>query len=474
LDNQEQLQLLRDAHGNAALLALATVDFTFPDEPDDERTALRSALEAAAIPHWCDATILAELIGSGPPRHSQWARLKKVPVLEPFPARGADAGNVHEASRLAIRKHLAETQHERFMQFSNRAMRLFEADTRPIGRIESTYHLLVADPERGAVALENLDRAWSGTARYEDLAALSVALTELDTSQMLRGRALARARLIVAQRQADAADAAGLGDLADQPPQQAQATGDTGLIGDAHSLVGHVAQARSNLAAADNTEVQPRQEVAGRMDDDPSAIRLVERARGGDEHAWDELVKRYAPRVVAICHRYRLDRADADKVGESVWLQLVDQLDRIRDPAALPGWLATTTERECLRALRTARRYDPTSSPGQSQVPPDPIDAMIEEAIHAGELHGALRAAYDDLPDKCQQLLSMLLSDPPVPYAEISATLSIPIGSIGPQHRRCLERLRRSPHLSTFSDRQIADNEAENATTRDAGGGWHT
>ena len=182
LDSHEQLQLIRDAHGDPALLALATVDLTFPDIPDGERVALRLALEAAAVPHWCDAAILAELIDdSGSPSPSQWARLKKLPVVEPFPARGADAGNVHEASRLAIRKHLAETQQKRFIEFSARSARVFEADTRPIGRIEWIYHLLVADPERGAVELEDLDRAWSGTAHHEDLAALSAALTELDS-----------------------------------------------------------------------------------------------------------------------------------------------------------------------------------------------------------------------------------------------------------------------------------------------------
>jgi RNA polymerase sigma factor (sigma-70 family) len=521
LDNHEKLRLIRDAHGDPAFLALATVDFTFPDEPDNERTVLRSALEAAAIPHWCDAAILADLTGSGSPSNKQWARLKKVPVVEPFPARGTDAGNVHEASRLAIRKHLTETQHERFMQFSSRAVRLFEADTRPISRIESTYHLLVADPERGAVALENLDRTWSGTARYEDLAALSVALTELDASQMLQGKALVRARLILAQRQADAASATGLDDLADQLLQEAQATGDASLIRDAYSLVGNVAQARNNLAAAqraftqslaiserlatldptntgwqrdlaiahrrlgnvaqarnnlpaaaDNIKAQPRREVAGHMDD-PSGINLVERARGGDQYAWDELVERYAPLVWSICRRYQLGRIDIDHVGQTVWLLLFEEIGNLPVSATLPGWLATTTQRECIRVLLAARRYDLTSSPGHREVSPDQADAMIEREILAAEPHAALRAAYADLPDRCRQLLSMLLSDPPVPYVQISATLSIPVGSIGPQRMRCLERLRRSPHLSTFIDGQIAGNEAENARTRDAGGGWH-
>jgi hypothetical protein len=41
----------------------------------------------------------------------------------------------------------------------------------------------------------------------------------------------------------------------------------------------------------------------------------------------------------------------------------VDQLDNIRDPAALPGWLATTTRRECRRILRTAQTATPAAWP---------------------------------------------------------------------------------------------------------------
>jgi hypothetical protein len=149
LDSAEQLQIIRDAGGDPALLALATVDLLFSGLPDAERVAMRSALEAAAVPHWCDSGILTDLIeASGPAGSGQWARLKKLPIIESFPARGTDAENVHEASRLAIRKRLAETEPARFTLLSRRSARVFELDMRPIGRIEWIYHLLVADPER--------------------------------------------------------------------------------------------------------------------------------------------------------------------------------------------------------------------------------------------------------------------------------------------------------------------------------------
>jgi len=74
---------------------------------------------------------------------------------------------------------------------------------------------------------------------------------------------------------------------------------------------------------------------------------LVSRARNGDRQAWDALVSRFAPMIWSICRKYGLGEADAGDAGQSVWLHLVDHLDRVRDPAALPGWLATTTRREC-------------------------------------------------------------------------------------------------------------------------------
>jgi DNA-binding CsgD family transcriptional regulator len=123
----------------------------------------------------------------------------------------------------------------------------------------------------------------------------------------------------------------------------------------------------------------------------------------------------------------------------------VDQLDHLRDPGALPGWLATTTIRECLRRLtgRGAERLDTRLADSLQSA----ADVVIDEEILA-ERHMALRAAFAGLPPRYQQLLSMLTSDPPHSYAEISAELGIPVGSIGPYRARCLDRLRSYPVIA--------------------------
>jgi RNA polymerase sigma factor (sigma-70 family) len=190
--------------------------------------------------------------------------------------------------------------------------------------------------------------------------------------------------------------------------------------------------------------------------DDPSVVGLVARAAGSDQAAWDELVDRYAPLVWSICVRFELSSQDIEDVGQNVWLRLVEQLGNLREPAALPGWLATTTRRECLRVVKAAQRVDIPGDELEERLSPRTDAAAIDQEIIMAERNALLRAALAELPPRCRQLLSMLVSDPPCSYAEISAVLGIRIGSIGPERGRCLERLRRSEFLTGLSDVEFA------------------
>jgi RNA polymerase sigma factor (sigma-70 family) len=190
--------------------------------------------------------------------------------------------------------------------------------------------------------------------------------------------------------------------------------------------------------------------------DDVPVTDLVTRARTGDKQAWDALVERYNPLVWAICRRYRLSAADAQDAGQSAWLHLVEQLGNLRDPAALPGWLATTTRRECARVLRAAHH------PQAPALVPDAGNSVDEQAetpeqeLLAAERRATLREALTCLPPRGQQLLTLLTRDPPVPYAQISATLGIPVGSIGPTRRRYLDKLRSHPAITALITAQAA------------------
>jgi len=183
--------------------------------------------------------------------------------------------------------------------------------------------------------------------------------------------------------------------------------------------------------------------------DDPTVVALVTRAAGGDPAAWNDIVERYAPLVWSICARFQLGPSDREDVAQNVWLLLVEQLGKLREPAALPGWLGTTTRRECLRVVTAASKTERLGT-GLDDALQFVDNTIVDEEVLMAERNAALRTAFAELPPRYQELLAMLAKDPPVPYAEISATLDIPVGSIGPQRARCLERMRKSPALAAL------------------------
>ena len=179
---------------------------------------------------------------------------------------------------------------------------------------------------------------------------------------------------------------------------------------------------------------------------DPLAA-LVHAAREGRQDAWDAIVDRFLPLVGAIIRRHRLSEADGDDVSQTVWLRLVEHLDALREPEALPGWIRTTTRNECLRVLAARGRVQVVDPQEGGSFPDSSSDRAVDDELLAAERRQALREALAELPAGRRDLLLLLLTDPPLAYEEISARLGLPIGSIGPTRARALEQLRRTRAL---------------------------
>jgi RNA polymerase sigma factor (sigma-70 family) len=194
---------------------------------------------------------------------------------------------------------------------------------------------------------------------------------------------------------------------------------------------------------------------ARRCRDNPVVTDLVARAKTGDRQAWDALVERYAPLIWSICRRHGLGDADAEDAGQNVWLKLAGQLGSIRESAELPGWLATTTRRECARILRMAAGPGGAGSLQDAGTIPDDRAEAADRLVLEAERHAVLRQALADLPPCCEQLIALLASDPPLTYAEISVRLDIAVGSIGPSRSRCLDRLRRHPAIAALINSDV-------------------
>jgi RNA polymerase sigma factor (sigma-70 family) len=170
----------------------------------------------------------------------------------------------------------------------------------------------------------------------------------------------------------------------------------------------------------------------------------VRAAAAGDRKAWDHLVDRYSGLVWSICRKLGLSTEDAADAVQLTWLALLQNLDRIREPERLAGWLAITCRRQCLALIRRSR---PTVSAGD-----DLMERLLshgspaDEPLLAAEQFALLWQAFRQLSDMCQRILRALVVDPedgPPSYLAVAAHLQMPVGSLGPTRARCLSQLRK-------------------------------
>lgn len=187
------------------------------------------------------------------------------------------------------------------------------------------------------------------------------------------------------------------------------------------------------------TPIRPAEALASKAMPERPVAELLLAAAAGDRTAWDAIVDRYIRLVWSVVRGFRLDDAACHDVVQTVWLRLLENLERIRDPDKLPGWLSTTTRNEALRVLRQQHRLRPTDFEVDVA---DPTAVSFDEILIDDETSRALIAAFGQMPEGCQQLLRLLTAEPSLDYEMISAIIDRPIGSIGPTRQRCLDRLR--------------------------------
>jgi len=158
----------------------------------------------------------------------------------------------------------------------------------------------------------------------------------------------------------------------------------------------------------------------------------------GDDATWQATVARYDALVRATSRRVVRGDADVDEAVQRTWVQLLRSADRITDPRALPGWLATTARREALAVLRSQQRAVPSEDVAD-HVAPDDCD--LGTGLMSLELRRELHRAVETLPETQRRIVWALLREP-ASYDALSQELGIPRGSLGPLRGRAVRALR--------------------------------
>jgi tetratricopeptide (TPR) repeat protein len=252
-ERRNLIAVLQANQGDTRTQSAIAAEFILTNLPQEDRDRLRPVFDAASILRRFDGNLIGQLLDVSANEATEWVRVlaSKLPFVESQRIRENEVLSIHESARLGWRQRMAVETQDRFRLLSARAASCFVDDHSSIGRIEWIYHLLSADPNDGAINLEQLESEWSSQGHPENRYALVAALKELEDTQVLEGRARLWTLLTIAGVSKYRGEAARLGNVAVETLGLARLLGDIEAEGSAQCLMGDVWAAQGKLSQAE-------------------------------------------------------------------------------------------------------------------------------------------------------------------------------------------------------------------------------
>ena len=172
--------------------------------------------------------------------------------------------------------------------------------------------------------------------------------------------------------------------------------------------------------------------------------RLVALCLKGDQQAWADLIDKYKNLIYSIPIKLGM-YDDAADIFQSVCLDLLSDLPKLREPKALPKWLMQVCYHKCLEHRTRARKQVQLEDEDAENLPADQsASALPEEMLAQLQREQMVRDVVGGLSQRCERMVRMLFFEtPPRPYQDIAKELGIATGSIGFIRGRCLGRLKK-------------------------------
>jgi RNA polymerase sigma-70 factor (ECF subfamily) len=90
--------------------------------------------------------------------------------------------------------------------------------------------------------------------------------------------------------------------------------------------------------------------------DQDSDLELARAAREGDESAFEEIMRRYSPRVFRFAAKFFRQRSLVEEAAQEVFLKAFTELGSFEGRGSMEGWLTRITTNTCLNLLRSSKR----------------------------------------------------------------------------------------------------------------------
>jgi len=185
---------------------------------------------------------------------------------------------------------------------------------------------------------------------------------------------------------------------------------------------------------------------------------LLDRLRAGENSAYEELVRTYGGRLLAVARRFLRSEDDARDAVQDAFLSAFRSIDRFEGNARLSTWLHRIVVNAALMKLRTRRRKPEQSieellpgflENGHLERPASPWRQTELDGVEREQLRGLLEENIGRLPEGYRNVL-MLRDIEGLDTQETAEVMGLSEGAVKTRLHRARMALREllAPHLA--------------------------
>jgi RNA polymerase sigma-70 factor (ECF subfamily) len=181
----------------------------------------------------------------------------------------------------------------------------------------------------------------------------------------------------------------------------------------------------------------------GRTDGPAAEIAaLMARVKGGDQNAFQDIIRRFQQRVFIQAYAFFRDREDALDIVQETFLRLYEKAGLYRDGEDFQAWLFRIARNLCIDSYRRKRkrRAERADDLFLETLPSEADDPAVGE--RRADLRALFRSVLGRLAEK-QRAVFVMKHFNEMPYQEIARTLGIAVGTVKSLHFKAVRNLRK-------------------------------
>ncbi len=176
----------------------------------------------------------------------------------------------------------------------------------------------------------------------------------------------------------------------------------------------------------------------------PTPDELIERCLGGDQDAWEAIVRQNWRKVFNVAYKFVGRHEEAEDLTQDIFLKIFRSLATFDRRANFQTWLISVSRNLCIDYYRSVRKERETidRQVTAEDLSPASLDVSPLAALEQSDLATLLRRALHTLPDSLRMAV-MMRDIQELSYQEIAERLDLPEGTVKSRINRGRKELAR-------------------------------